>query len=73
MRALNGRLRIQDTIVGNDTDLDAIEMRETRHQGRAVFFLEFLKPGAVNQSGDNVKNVRKPPEIGAYNAAQLGL
>src|SRR3546814_10174807 len=53
MRALQRGFREENSVVGEDADRIAVEMRESADQGRPVELLELVEFAAVDQARDD--------------------
>ena len=71
MRALEGRFRKQDPIIGDDADGIAVEPREAADQRRAIELLELVEDAAIDQAGDDLADVIGLLRIARDDAAEL--
>ena len=72
MRALLGRLREQDTVVGDDPDRHAVEAREPRHQCRTIARLELVEARAVNETSDDLVHIVRLAAVLRDDAVEFG-
>ncbi len=54
---LEGGLGVQDTVVGYDADLHAVDLREARHDGGCIQRLELVKATAVSNARNNLQTM----------------
>lgn len=66
-----GALTEEDSVVGYDTHLLAVEFAETSHQGRPILFFVLLELGTIEDSGQNSPGVERFFEVRRYNVVQV--
>ena len=71
MRALQGRLAEQNTVVGNDAYRHAFNVRKAAHQGCTKARLKFVQLRAVHDAGNNLAHIKGLSRIGGNDAIQL--
>src|SRR5262249_23457766 len=62
--ALEGRFREQHTVVGNNADGDAMEMRKAADQRRPIACLEFIEARAVDDTGNDFAHIVGHAQVG---------
>ena len=72
MRALERGLGEEDAVVGQDRNRVPHEVGEAAHQRIAVERLELLHQRAVDDPGDHLAHLERPPRVGGDDAVQLG-
>ena len=71
MRALHGRFREQDAVVGDDADRDTVDAGKARHQRGAVIRLELVELRAVDDAGDDLADIVLLLEIDRHDRVEI--
>lgn len=53
---LESGLGVEDAVVGDDTDLHAVQLREAGHDGWCVHLLELVEAAAVADARDHLRS-----------------
>src|SRR5260370_26867324 len=71
MGALQCAFREQDAVIGENTDRVPPDPSEAAHQGLAVEPLELVEFAAVDEAGDTLAHLVRPPRVGRYAPVDL--
>ncbi len=72
VRGLERALGIENAVVAEDADRNAVQVGEAGHQGGAVELLELVELGGIDQPRDHLAHVVLLLEVGRHDAVELG-